>query len=106
MELNLENSQFELIDAPYPIGFVDNFIDKKDCENLYKEIIDFTNYDDVVMSGRQRVNKGSKNFNEYLKKSPNLLSLYEKLNNKDFYLNMKNILDKLPSSKKWQAQIN
>ena len=39
------------------------------------------------------------------KKSPYLLSLYEKLNNKDFYLNMKNILDNLPSSKKWQAQI-
>jgi len=106
MELNLENSRFELIDAPYPIGFVDNFIDKKDCENLYKEIIDFSNYDDVVMSGRQRVNKGSKNFNEYLKKSPNLLTLCEKLNNKDFYLNMKNILGKLPSSKKWQAQID
>ena len=105
MELNLENSQFELIEAPYPICFVNNFIDEKNCEKLYREVLDFSNYDDVVMSGRQRVNKGSKNFNNYLRKSPNLLSLYEKLNNKDFYLNMKNILDNLPSSKKWQAQI-
>lgn len=105
MELNLENSQFKLIDAPYPIGFVNNFIDEKNCEKLYREILDFSNYDDFVMSGRKRVNKGSKNFNEYLKKSPYLLSLYEKFNNKDFYQNMKNILDNVPSSKKWQAQI-
>ena len=33
------------------------------------------------------------------------MSLYEKFNNKDFYQNMKNILDNVPSSKKWQAQI-
>ena len=105
MELNLENSQFKLIDAPYPIGFVNNFIDEKNCEKLYREILDFSNYDDFVMSGRKRVNKGSKNFNEYLKKSPYLLSLYEKFNNKDFYQKMKNILDNVPSSKKWQAQI-
>ena len=32
----------------------------KFVKNLYKEIIEFDNYDDVVMSGRQRVNKGSK----------------------------------------------
>ena len=60
MELNLENSQFKLIDAPYPIGFVNNFLDEKNCEKLYREILDFSNYDDLVMSGRQRVNKGSK----------------------------------------------
>ena len=29
MELNLENSLFKSINAPYPIGFVDNFIDEK-----------------------------------------------------------------------------
>ena len=105
MELNLENSLFKSINAPYPIGFVDNFIDEKNCKKLYREILDFSNYDDLVMSGRQRVNKGSKNFNDYLKKSPSLLSLYEKLNNRDFYLNMKNILDNLPNSKKWRAEI-
>ena len=34
MELNLENSQFKLIDAPYPIGFVNNFIDEKIVRNF------------------------------------------------------------------------
>ena len=106
MELNLQNSEFKLIDAPYPIGFIDKFIDEENCKNLYREILGISNYDDIVMNGRQRVNKGSKNFNEYLKKSPYLSSLYEKMNNENFYLSMKNILDKLPSADKWIAQIN
>ena len=80
MELNLNNYKFQTIDAPYPIGFIDNFIDKKNCESLFTEIVNFTNFDDMVMSGRQRVNKGSKNFNDHLKTSPFLTSLYEKLN--------------------------
>ena len=67
MELNLQNSEFKLIDAPYPIGFIDKFIDEENCKNLYREILGISNYDDIVMNGRQRVNKGSKNFNEYLK---------------------------------------
>ena len=106
MELNLKNLKFKAIDAPYPIGFINNFIDEKDCESLCKEIIDFKNFDDVVMSGRQRVNKGSKNFSDYLKTSPNLFYLYDKLNSKDFYLDMKELLEKLPNSNKWHAQID
>lgn len=106
MELNLENLKFETINAPYPIGFFDEFIDKEICKNLYKEIIEFDNYDDVVMSGRQRVNKGSKNFDNYLKTSPNLFSLYQKLNNKSFYLDIKNLLDKIPHSNNWKAKID
>ena len=60
MELNLDNYKFQTIDAPYPIGFIDNFIDKKNCENLFREIVNFTNFDDIVMSGRQRVIRGQK----------------------------------------------
>ena len=41
MDLNLKNLKFKAIDAPYPIGFINNFIDEKDCESLCKEIIDF-----------------------------------------------------------------
>lgn len=106
MELNLDNYKFQTIDAPYPIGFIDNFIDKKNCENLFREIVNFTNFDDIVMSGRQRVNKGSKNFNDHLKTSPFLTSLYEKLNDENFYLSMKKILDNLPNSKNWQTKID
>ena len=28
MELNLKNLKFKAIDAPYPIGFINNFIDE------------------------------------------------------------------------------
>jgi len=106
MELNLDKLKFQQINAPYPIGFIDNFIDKTKCKKLYNEIVNFKNFDDFVMSGRQRVNKGSTNFNNYLKTSPNLFSLYNKLNNKDFYLKMKKLLEKIPNSKIWQTQIN
>ena len=32
MELNLENLKFETINAPYPIGFFDEFIDAEICK--------------------------------------------------------------------------
>ena len=46
----------------------------KKIVKVFKEIIDFKNFDDVVMSGRES-NKGSKNFSDYLKTSLNL-SIY------------------------------
>jgi len=106
MDLNLENFKFKSIDVPYPIGYINNFINPNDCKKLCEEIINFSSFDDLVMSGRQRVNKGSKRFDEYLKKSPALLSLYNQLNKKEFYLSMKNILDGLPNSKKWNSSID
>jgi len=106
MNLNLENSNFKSIKAPYPIGYVDNFISQENCKKLYDEIINFSSFDDLVMSGRQRVNKGSKRFDDYLKTSPALLSLYSQLNEKNFYLCMKKILDNLPSSKIWFPSLN
>ena len=37
MELNLENLKFETINAPYPIGFFDEFIDKEICKISIKK---------------------------------------------------------------------
>ena len=39
---------------------------EEDCKKLFKEITSFTAYDDLVMNGRMRVNKGSDKFKNYL----------------------------------------
>ena len=105
MEFNLKNYKLVNVDAPYPIGYIDNFIGNSECEKLFKEICAFDSYDDLVMNGRMRVNKGSQKFKEYLENSPNLLSLYEKLNNKVLFLEMKNKLDLIVNKQLWKAEL-
>jgi len=106
MEVSIENLKINRINAPYPIGYVDNFLNENVCKKLFKEINDFDNYDDLVMSGRMRVNKGSKKFKDYLNNSPNLLSLYNELNSEQFYLMMKNKLDFIKNEEMWSAAVN
>ena len=48
---------------------IDNFISKKDCKKIIKEIDKFKKFDDLVMSGRKRINKGSQNFKNFMQKS-------------------------------------
>ena len=38
MEFNLKNYKLVNVDAPYPIGYIDNFIGNSECEKLFKEI--------------------------------------------------------------------
>ncbi len=105
MNLTLKNLNLNKINAPYPIGYIDDFLTNENCEKLFEEISLFEDYDDLVMNGRMRVNKGSNKFKTYLEKSPNLNLLYNKLNNKDFFIEMKNKLDLLSQSK-WSPDIN
>ena len=104
MNLTLKNLNLNKINAPYPIGYIDDFLTNENCEKLFEEISLFEDYDDLVMNGRMRVNKGSNKFKTYLEKSPNLNLLYNKLNNKDFFIEMKNKLDLLSQSK-WSPDI-
>ncbi len=103
MEVILKN--LVKVDAPYPVAFVDEFIDNSDCKKLFDEICAFESYDDLVMNGRMRVNKGSKKFKDYIENSPNLSKLYKKLNNKELFLEMKNKLNLLVSKKVWQTDL-
>ena len=45
---------------------IDNFISKNDCKKIIKEIDKFKKYDDLVMDGRKRINKGSQNFKNFM----------------------------------------
>ena len=59
-EIRNYSSDIQKVSAPYPIGFVDNFLNHDDCKKIFDEISLINNYDDLVMNGRYRVNKGSK----------------------------------------------
>jgi len=74
-------------------------------KKFFDEISLINNYDDLVMNGRYRVNKGSKNFREYLKKFKNLSNLYDILNNENYYKLMRERLDFVKSNNTWKPEI-
>lgn len=75
---------------------INNFLSKKQCKKIIFELNNFNKFDDFVMGGRKRINKGSKNFTEFLKKSKYSKSFYKKLNNKKFYLEINKFFKTLP----------
>ena len=60
-------------------------ISSKDCERLINEIKNAKSFDDMIMGGRNRINKGSKNFKNYLKNSKLSHKLYKQFNSQSFY---------------------
>ena len=52
--------------SSFPVFVIDKFLSKKVCDKIYYEIIKHSKYDDSEMVGRNRINKGSNNFNELL----------------------------------------
>ena len=59
MELNLKNLNLKRLMHHIQSALLTTLLMKK-IVKVCKEIIDFKNFDDVVMSGRQRVNKDPK----------------------------------------------
>ena len=60
---------------------IDKYLSKKKCNQIIKELNNFGSYDDQVMGGRQRINKGSRNFEAFLKKSPVSNKFFSDFNN-------------------------
>ena len=69
----------------FPVMIGKNVISAKDCKQLIKEITSAKTFDDMILGGRYRINKGSKNFKYYLNKSKLSNKLYKGFNNKFFY---------------------
>ena len=100
MKLNIKKS--EIINSNYPVIKIDNFINNEIAKKITLELDHFSNYDDSVMSGRQRINKGSSNFDNFINSSPYSSNLYNKLNNFKFYKEMSHFLDNLIVNQSWQ----
>jgi len=103
----MDNNNFKTVEADYPIIYFDNFLNKDEAKALCDEVEDFSNFDDLVMNGRNRVNKGSANFYKYLEKYPNVFKLYNDLNSEKNFLNFKNLLfrEKKMEKSSWKPQI-
>ena len=60
----------------FPVLTGNKVLSKKLCDQLIKEIQDSPIFDDTIMGGSSRINKGSKNFKKYLKKAGHTLLLH------------------------------
>ena len=60
-------NKFKIVKGNFPVLIAENAISKRDCLYLIKEIQNSKNFDDIIMGGRSRINKGSKNFIDFLK---------------------------------------
>ena len=63
----------------------DNYFSKRICKKIITELKIFGKYDDHVMGGRKRINKGSKNFNNFMQISSESKKFYNKINNHNFF---------------------
>ena len=69
----------------FPIIIAEKAISKDTCNKFVKEIQKSEAFDDIIMGGRSRINKGSPNFKKFIKSSKNAAQLYKQFNNFNFY---------------------
>ena len=60
----LSTNRLKKIKSNFPVLVGDNVVSKKICNLLIKEISNSKSFDDMIMGGRSRINKGSKNFKD------------------------------------------
>lgn len=77
--------KFKFPKSSFPIIQVDNLLSNSSCEKLKKDIQKQKKFDDFVMNGRNRINKGSATFNNFLNKSEISKKLYNSLNSKSTF---------------------
>ena len=81
----LKIEKLKKIKSNFPVLVGSNVIPKSICKTLIKEISNSKSFDDMIMGGRSRINKGSKNFNSYIKRSKTSEKLFKVFNSKSFY---------------------
>ena len=89
------------IKSNFPVLVAEKAIPKNICKNLISEISSYKSFDDMIMGGRSRINKGSKNFKNYLKDSRYSLKLFKKFNSKIFFKKVEKIFKKRFKENTW-----
>ena len=84
---------------------IENFISKDNCKKIIKEIDNFEKYDDLVMSGRKRINKGSLNFKNFMNKSRVSSNFFNRINNIKFYNKIKFQLVSKKNKELWKNNL-
>ena len=85
----------------FPILVGNKAISNHLCASLIKEISSSETFDDLIMGGRSRINKGSKNFKKYINKSKISKKLFQLFNSKKFYNKIENVFKKNFKNQSW-----
>ena len=80
----LKINKLKKIKSNFPVIVGEKIISKKVCNLLIKEISNSKNFDDMIMGGRSRINKGSTNFNKYILSSKLSKKLFTTFNTESF----------------------
>ena len=94
------------IKSNFPVLVAEKAIPKNICKNLTSEISASRAFDDMIMGGRSRINKGSKNFKKYLKYSKHSKKLFKKFNSKNFYRKIEKIFKLKFKENTWENLYN
>ncbi len=87
-------NKLKKIKSNFPVLAGKKVISKEVCNILIKEISNSKTFDDIIMGGRKRINKGSKNFSNYIKNSKKSRKLFKLFNSKSFYKKIDNLFTK------------
>ena len=98
----LQIEKLKKLKGNFPVLVGSNIISKNICKLLIEEISNSKSFDDMIMGGRSRINKGSKNFNNYIKQSKISKKLFKLFNSKSFYKKIENIFKKRFKNGSWQ----
>ena len=98
----IQLTKLKKLENNFPVLTGDKALSKKLCDQLIKEIQDMNSFDDTIMGGRSRINKGSKNFNNYIKQSKISKKLFKLFNSKSFYKKIENIFKKKFQNGSWE----
>ena len=90
----LKINRLKKIKSNFPVLVGDKVVEKNTCNLLIDEISKSKAFDDMIMGGRSRINKGSKNFNNYIKSSNNSAKLFKLFNSKIFYKKIETLFSK------------
>ena len=98
----LQIEKLKKLKGNFPVLVGSNIISKNICKLLIEEISNSKSFDDMIMGGRSRINKGSKNFNNYIKQSKISKKLFKLFNSKSFYKKIENIFKKRFKNGSWE----
>ena len=98
----LKIEKLKKIKSNFPVLIGSNIIPKNICKTLIKEISSSKSFDDMIMGGRSRINKGSKNFDKYIQNSKISKKIFKLFNSKSFYKKIENIFKKKFKNGSWE----
>ena len=98
----LKIEKLKKIKSNFPVLIGNNIIPKNICKTLIKEISSSKSFDDMIMGGRSRINKGSKNFDKYIQNSKVSKKIFKLFNSKSFYKKIENMFKKKFKNGSWE----